>query len=265
MSEGAFADHSRYVVCFLGLQLNPLSLPDLNRLVEFGVRTRRKWIIANHNLHSVFLFHRYAPMREFYNRADWTTIDGMSLIGLGRLYGYPLERRQRVTFADWTPSLIEMAAREDWRVFYIGSREGVAEEGAARLRRLYPTLKMQVHSGYFDAHAGSAENEAVVEQVNAFKPDVLFVGMGMPRQELWIHQNIERLETHVVLPCGASIDYIAGVVSTPPRWAGRIGLEWAFRFLSEPRRLFSRYLLEPWYVLSLVLMDSFRKLRRSIF
>jgi N-acetylglucosaminyldiphosphoundecaprenol N-acetyl-beta-D-mannosaminyltransferase len=245
----------RETISFLGLQLQPKSISELNALVELGIVERRKWVIANHNLHSVYLLHRRPGLRKFYEDADWTHIDGMSLVALARLYGYPIARDQRVTYADWMPELIELAANKGWRVFYVGSPKGVAEQGAAELRKRHPTLQMQVHHGFFDAVDGAAENEAVIRQINLFKPDLLMVGMGMPRQELWIQDNLQRLDAHIVLPSGAAIDYVSGALPTPPRWAGKLGLEWFYRLISEPRRLFGRYLLEPWYVLGLVIKD----------
>ena len=98
-------------VAFLGLTLQPSSMPEMNQLVEQGIRERQKWIIANHNLHSVYLFHRHPKLREFYSRADYTYVDGMPLVALGRLYGYPLQREHRVTNADWTIPLMQLAAK----------------------------------------------------------------------------------------------------------------------------------------------------------
>jgi N-acetylglucosaminyldiphosphoundecaprenol N-acetyl-beta-D-mannosaminyltransferase len=266
MKEDVSHDHSMVseaagskAVCFLGLTLHPKSLDELNALVTQGISERRKWIIANHNLHSVYLFHTRPQLREFYAGAEWIHIDGMPLVALGRLYGYNLEREQRVTYADWMHPLMKLASNEGWRVFYLGSPKGVAEKGAEELRKLYPQLQIAVSDGYFDARPGSEENEAVLVRINQYKPDVLMVGMGMPRQELWIHENFARLNAHVVLPSGAAIDYIAGAVPTPPRWAGKLGLEWAFRLVSEPRRLFGRYLIEPWYIFMLLAMDFVRK------
>src|SRR3984885_12630480 len=154
---------------------------------------------------------------------------------------------------------METAARKEWRVFNLGSPDGVAEKGAARLRRLYPGLQIEVSNGYFDARQGSAENEAVVERINAYQPDVLMVGMGMPRQEYWTQENLSRLNASVILSSnGAAMDYFAGEIPIPPRWAGKMGLEWAFRLINEPRRLFGRYLVEPWFILSLLMIDYFR-------
>ncbi len=250
-----YAGYPRKEVRFLGVELNPMTLPELNALVELAIRERHKWIVANHNLHSLYLFHKREFFRLFYARVDWTAIDGMSLVALGRLYGYALARGQRVTYVDWTPRLIELAAERGWRVFYLGGKPGVAERGVTLFKSLHPSLVMEACDGFFDARQGSQANEEVLRQIDEFKPDLLFVGMGMPRQEFWIDQNFDRLPASVVLPCGAAIDYFAQAVPTPPRWAGKIGLEWMFRFFSEPRRLFTRYLMEPWYVLFLVAKD----------
>jgi N-acetylglucosaminyldiphosphoundecaprenol N-acetyl-beta-D-mannosaminyltransferase len=243
-------------VAFLGVTLQPRSMTEMNRLVEQGISERQRWIIANHNLHSLYLFHRHAKMREFYAGARWTHIDGMPLVALGRLYGYPLERRHRVTFADWTYPLMELAARKGWRVFHLGSSKGAAEKGAAELRRLYPGLQIEVSEGYFDARCGSSDNEAMLQRINAYAPDLLMVGMGMPRQEFWTQENFARLDAPVILSSvGAAFEYVAGAVPTPPRWSGRLGLEWAFRMAHDPTRLFKRYFIEPWYILLLLLMD----------
>jgi N-acetylglucosaminyldiphosphoundecaprenol N-acetyl-beta-D-mannosaminyltransferase len=243
-------------VMFLGVTLQPRSMPEMNKLVERGIRERQRWIIANHNLHSVYLFHRYPRLREFYSDVNWTYLDGMPLVALGRLYGYPLQRKQRVTHADWMGPLMELAAGRGWRVFNLGSPRQVAEKGAAQLRKLYPALQIEVSDGFFDARRDSDENEALVARINAYRPDLLMVGMGMPRQEFWTQENFARLKAHVILSSnGAAFEYVAGAVPTPPRWAGRIGLEWIFRLVNEPRRLFARYLIEPWYILLLLLQD----------
>jgi N-acetylglucosaminyldiphosphoundecaprenol N-acetyl-beta-D-mannosaminyltransferase len=252
----AVPDYSTDTVSFLGLTLQPRSLPELNLLVEQGIRDHRNWIIANHNLHSLYLLHRYPRLREFYANVRWTHIDGMPLVALGRLYGYPLERQHRVTLVDWTYPLMELAANKGWRVFHLGSSDGAAEKGAAQLRKLYPALQIEVSGGYFDARYGSSENEAMLERINAYAPALLMVGMGMPRQELWTHENFSRLNADVILSSvGAAFDYVAGAVPTPPRWSGRLGLEWAFRLAHDPARLFSRYFVEPWYILMLLLLD----------
>lgn len=236
--------------------VNALTQTDLNSLIEDIIGAECRCVVANHNLHSLYVYHHDRKMRRFYAAADYIHVDGMSMVALGRLCGLPLERSHRVTYADWIYSIMSEAARNRWRVFYLGSKPGVAEKGAGLLRQQYPGLQIETTHGYFDAWQESNENRAVVEKINRYRPHILMVGMSMPRQEHWILDNLQQLDANVVLPSGAAIDYVAGSVPTPPRWAGRWGLEWLFRLLAEPGRLGQRYLVEPWFILRLLLLRA---------
>lgn len=238
-----------------GIATNALSITDLNQLIETAVKTCKKWIIANHNLHSVYLYHHDEEMRSFYKKADHIHIDGMPLVLLGRVLGYPLEREQRVTYADWIWPLAAAAENHEWRIFYLGSKPGVAAKGAEVLLKKYPKLQIATSHGYFDKSKNSDENREVINTINAYQPHIVMVGMGMPRQEHWILENLQTIKANVILPSGACLDYVAGVVPTPPRWMGYLGLEWFYRLGSEPGRLWRRYLVEPWFVLGLFMRD----------
>lgn len=167
--------------------------------------------------------------------------------------GKPLEPEHRVTYVDWVRPLMAEAKRQGWRIFHLGGKPGVAERAAEKLRSEFPGLLLQTHHGYFDM-AGK-ENKDILEKINAFRPHVLMVGMGMPRQEHWVLDNLEHLGVNAILTAGACFDYVAGAIPTPPRWMGRLGLEWAYRLFSEPRRLWRRYLVEPWYLVPYALSD----------
>lgn len=234
-------------------------MPDLNKLLQQIISTGDRRIVANHNLHSIYVYHQDSKMRNFYANADYIHVDGMAMVLLGKLFGLPLERKHRVTYADWIYSIISEAARNNWRVFYLGSKPGVADKGASLLRQQHPSLQIQTAHGYFDAQVESQENKAVVSAINSYRPHILLVGMSMPRQEHWISDNFEQLKTNVILPSGAAIDYVAGNVPTPPRWAGRWGLEWLFRLFAEPTRLWQRYLVEPWFVLRVILLQYVKR------
>lgn len=239
----------------LGVWVNALTISDLNALIAEAVKKGERWVIANHNLNSLRLYHEDAKMREFYDRADYIHVDGMPLILLGRLLKLPLRREHRVTYADWIYPLMAEAAQQGWRVFYLGSKPGVAQQGAEILGRKYLGLQIATADGYFDARPDSSDNQAVLEMINSYQPAVLMVGMGMPRQEHWLVDNLDRLRVNAILPAGAAMDYVAGAVPTPPRWAGRWGLEWLFRLVSEPKRLWRRYLVDPWFVLRLFVWE----------
>jgi N-acetylglucosaminyldiphosphoundecaprenol N-acetyl-beta-D-mannosaminyltransferase len=117
------------------------------------------------------------------------------------------------------------------------------------LRNRYAGLQIRTHHGHFNAEQAGLENQAVLAEVKAYAPDVLMIGMGMPRQEIWILENQKDIDARTVFCCGALMDYVAGEIPTPPRWIGHLGFEWLYRLLSEPARLWQRYLLEPWSVM----------------
>jgi N-acetylglucosaminyldiphosphoundecaprenol N-acetyl-beta-D-mannosaminyltransferase len=237
----------------LGIEIDAMTMDELNALVLDSVRSADRRIIANHNLHSVYLFHNDYQMREFYGRAHRTHIDGMSLVYLSRLFGYPVRRENRVTYLDWIMPLMTECARHGWKVFYLGGKPGVAAAAARCLKRSYPELQLETHDGFFNAL--NHENDNVLDQIRSFRPNILMVGMGMPLQEHWILDNFSRIKANVILPAGACFDYISGAIPSPSRWLGRIGLEWLYRLASEPGRLWRRYLIEPWYLLGLVIKE----------
>lgn len=235
----------------LGIRVNMLSMTQLNLLIAEAIEKKAKWIIANHNLNSLYIYHHNRAMQAFYQKADYVHIDGMALVLLGKLLKFPFKRKHRVTYADWVWSLMEKSASQGWRIFYLGSKPGVAADGAKILQNKYPNLQIVTEHGYFNRRLDSPENLAIIDKINAYRPHVLMVGMGMPRQEQWILENIEKINANAILPSGACIDYVAGVVATPPRWMGKVGLEWAYRLMGEPRRLWKRYLIEPWFIMGL--------------
>jgi N-acetylglucosaminyldiphosphoundecaprenol N-acetyl-beta-D-mannosaminyltransferase len=137
----------------------------------------------------------------------------------------------------------------------------VAETAKSKLNEAYPNAKIEVRHGYFDAALGSADNVKLLTQISEFKPQILFVGMGMPRQELWLTNHASQLPTCVTFSVGAAFDYEAGVQRAAPRWMGQLGIEWLFRLVHDPRRLFVRYCVEPWTLLPVMASDIVAALR----
>jgi N-acetylglucosaminyldiphosphoundecaprenol N-acetyl-beta-D-mannosaminyltransferase len=238
----------------LGLRLDAITEPELYELVAQAVEAdRESVVVAHHNMHSVYLYHHDAKMRAFYERAHYIYADGVPLIYLGRFLGHPLRLEHRSTCAEYVYAFMSQAARRGWRVFYLGSRPGVPERGAEILREKTPDLQIATAHGYFCAD--TEENQRVLETLDAFRPNVLMVGMGMPRQEHWILDNLENIQANVVISVGGCIDYAAGATPTPPRWMAPVLFQGIYRLLNDPRRLWRRYLLEPWFVLGLALRE----------
>jgi len=240
-------------ISFFGFRVNTLRDKDIVGLVSHAINAQKNYIIGHHNFHSLYLCRREPRMLDFYSLADRILIDGMSLVLVGRLFSLPLSRENRATSLDFMPLLIPEAVKNGWRIYYLGSKPGVAERAAERLRKQYPGLQMRTRHGYFDSDKSGVENQAALNDVKGFAPHILFVGMGMPRQELWLLENRDQLDASITFACGAYIDYVAGEIPEAPRWLALFYLEWLYRLISEPRRLWSRYLLEPWSVLSHIL------------
>jgi N-acetylglucosaminyldiphosphoundecaprenol N-acetyl-beta-D-mannosaminyltransferase len=219
------------------------------------IAERRPAVVANHNLQSLALCRKNAELRAFFDRADLIEVDSVPLIAWARLLGHPARRLHRCTYLDWRDAFWTRAADEGWRVFMLGGRQEVVARAAARIAARHRGVALAARSGWFDATPGSAENEEAIEAIRRFHPDVLLVGMGMPRQELWVHRNLERLPPCAVFTVGGAFDYEAGAQVACPRWIGALGLEWLFRLVMNPQRLFRRYCVEPFSLLPLVRRD----------
>ena len=213
-------------------------------------------IIANHNVHSLYLLRRSAGLQAFYEHADLVEVDSTPLLLWAKFTARKSSRRfHRCTYLDWRNAFWSVASRRHWKVFYLGAAPGVAAMAAERIAREFPNVTIAVHNGYFDATLGSEDNERVLGKIAEFGPQILLVGMGMPRQEEWIAQNITVLKGYVVLSVGAAFDYEAGVQQAAPRWAGKLGMEWLYRLVSNPRRMVRRYCVEPWFLIAMLIRD----------
>ena len=179
-------------------------------------------------------------LRSTLENADLVYCDGYGV----RLAAKALETEipHRMTGADWIWGLAALCETEGKSVYLLGSEPNVARTAADRLERWYPGLQVAgTHHGFFEL--GSAHEDRVVEDINAERPDIVLVGMGTPKQELWVERNAHRVDTDVVWTVGALFDYVSGRVPRAPAWLADNGLEWIFRLALEPQRMWRRYLV----------------------
>jgi len=247
----------------LGAEVDRITPTEMLAFAARSVREGRQVIVANHNAHSLYLAPRNAAMRALYAKADLIEIDSVPMILWGKLLGHQVSRDHRCNYLDFRDAFWDTAVAEGWRVFHLGCKPGVGEAAREAIVERHPGVTLGLRHGYFDV--SGAENEKVLAEIEAFKPDIILVGMSMPRQEAWIADNLSRLPNAVIYPIGAAFDYEAGMIATPPRWTGRLGIEWLYRLCCEPRRLFTRYVLEPWSLVPAMLGDLARapRLRRA--
>jgi N-acetylglucosaminyldiphosphoundecaprenol N-acetyl-beta-D-mannosaminyltransferase len=229
-------------VSVIGVLLSRYDKTELLEVIERGIRREEKFFVLSGNVHSLNLAFKKKWLRSFFSRADIVRLDGAGV----RLGAWLLGKKMpsRMTWADFAWDLAEFSEPRSFTFFFLGARSGVADKAAANLKARYPNLRIVgTHHGYFDKTPGSVENEAVIEQINAVKPNILIVGFGMPLQERWLMENWDRIDANVALTGGAVFDYVSGELQRAPRWMTDNGLEWLGRLLIEPRRLWRRYLI----------------------
>ncbi len=229
-------------ISILGVKVNLLTVSALHQQIADEIKNKRHALILNVNANCLNLAYKDSHLCAFLDGAEFVFCDGAGVILGARILGHHIP--QRITYADWTWQLAEFAAQHDFSMFFLGAKPGIADKAAARLKERYPKLDIVgTHHGYFDKTPGSAENEAIVQKINALKPNILMLGFGMPLQEHWLINNWGRVEANIALTGGAVFDYVSGELQRGPRWLTDHGLEWLARLLIEPRRLWKRYII----------------------
>lgn len=189
---------------------------------------------------------------------DLINADGMPVVWASHLLGQPL--KERVTGIDLFFRLLREAPARGWRVYLLGARPEVLAECVRRAQRDYPGLQIAgAHHGYWPPE----EETALVEQIRAAQPDLLFVAMGSPRKELFLAEHLDTMEVPFAMGVGGSFDVMAGLTRRAPRWMQKTGLEWLYRLLQEPRRMYRRYLIEDMQFFWLLAVAMARRVRRA--
>jgi N-acetylglucosaminyldiphosphoundecaprenol N-acetyl-beta-D-mannosaminyltransferase len=177
-------------------------------------------------------------LREAIQDAHLLTADGQAVVWASRLLGAPVPCR--VAGVDLMQALLGHAARNGYSVYLLGAREEVVAACVDSARSQYPELRV---AGYRNGYFKREEEAAVVAEIRAAQPDILFLGFGTPAKEYFMHRHYRDLDVPFVMGVGGTFDVLAGLVKRAPRWMQRSGLEWAFRLAQEPRRMWKRYLV----------------------
>lgn len=231
----------------LGINLSAISIPTATALIEHFVEKTDLSYITITNVHVIMECQRDPALKRILNRAALVTPDGMPLVWLCRLHGH--KEVERVYGPDLLLAACEYGLEQGWRHYFYGGAEGVPELLAERLSARFAGL--QVAGAYSPPFRPLTpeEDDAVVARINAAEADILWIGLGAPKQEYWMAAHLGRVSTPVMIGVGAAFDFHAGLKKQAPRWMQRAGLEWLFRLLSEPRRLWKRYLVNnPWFI-----------------
>ena len=217
-------------------------------------RQKEPAVVVTPNLDHVVRMRRDTEYARFVSRANLVLADGQPIVWESYLLGTPL--KEKVSGADLFPRLCEHSARAGHRVFFLGGEAGAAEGARVVLERRYPGLNVVgTHCPRHGFEWRAEDDRAAVEAVRRGKPDILFVGLGSPRQERWIARNLEECGAKVGIGVGIAFSFVCGRVRRAPRGLQRLGLEWAYRLCREPRRLWRRYLRDAVAMVPMALGD----------
>ena len=213
------------------------------RCISEAVKKKQPFRVVTANPEMIYAANHDKGLRDLINSADLVTADGIGVIWAADVLGTPL--LERVTGIDLLQTLFPIAGERNWRVFFLGGQSGVAEKAAAHVQQEFPGIIWQAENGFF-----SSEYEVEVrEKIRLFKPDLLLVGLGAPRQDYWIAANSELAS--VAIGVGGSFDALAGIVIRAPQWIRKLKIEWLYSLWQVPWS-WRRQMVLPRFVLKVI-------------
>lgn len=247
-----------YRVDILGTPVSSLTIEELFRDWESVIKEGKKAQVCITPVNSILAARATARVQAIYKHADYVLCDGVPVKWASKFLGDPI--KERITGLDVLPRIFPFALQNNFSIFLLGASPGVAETLKKVMEVKYPGVKIVgTFVPPFRAEFSKEENEEMIAAINAVKPDILLVSLTAPKQDIWIAENLEKLETHVAIGIGGAFEVAAGMIQRAPLWMQKSGLEWFYRFLQEPKRMFKRYFVEAPLFIPLVLKQRFSK------
>lgn len=241
----------------MGCQIDNLTMDETLQVVEGFIADGRPHQHVVVNVDKLVKARRDPGLKAIINGCDLVNVDGMPVVWASRLLGKPL--KERVAGVDLFEALMARAAERGWRVFLLGAREEVVVAVKRNYEARYASLKI---TGYRNGYWQPDEEAEVVQQIKSAGADLLFVAISSPKKEQFLQRYQAEMRVPFSMGVGGTFDVAAGRVRRAPRWMQRSGLEWFYRFLQEPRRMFRRYFIDD-MAFAGMLWTEWRKLRQG--
>lgn len=236
---------------FLNIEIDNVNMEEAINEVKNLIEAPGYHYVVTPNVAHIVTLEKDLEFQKVYKDADLILTDGMPLIWISKLYKTPI--KEKVSGSDIFPLICAMAVENQYKVFILGAAEGVAAKAAENLKNKCPGLQVVgTYSPPYGFEKDNNEVEKVVDIVNNANPHILFVGLGAPKQEKFIHKYKEQLKVPISLGIGAAIDFEAGNVKRAPKWMQKSGLEGFYRFVKEPKRMFKRVFIDDFKIFPLV-------------
>ncbi len=226
----------RKIINFLDIEVGALTSNDIvEKILEYAIKGKGKFITYL-NAHCVNISFFDFEYREILQKADLVYAGGQGVVWAARFLGTPLP--ERINILDFFDILVQELKERKITIYLLGGREGTVKKTEEALKS--KGLKIV---GSRDGFFAKSEEQEIIQEINTLKPNILMVGMGVPKQEKWIYNHINMLNVNLCWSVGAAFDWLSGQRKRAPRWMSKFGLEWLYRLCQQPKRLWKRYLL----------------------
>lgn len=237
---------------FLNTYIDSLTAEEAKKRVDELVQDRHPQYVVTPNTDIVMLMQKNQDLLDICNKADLILTDGEMVVKLSKFLGNPI--KERVAMTDFVWDVCDLAVEKGYRMFLFGGKENVLEEGKNRIQKKYPSLDICGHySPPLGFENNSEELQKALDIIRESKADILIVFLGCPKQERFIAKYKDEYQVPVSITMGGCIDFIGADIKRAPLWMQKSGLEWFFRFVQEPKRLFKRYFVDDVKIFPLVL------------
>lgn len=241
-------------VSFYGLKVMNTTLEEMTDLYDQILLDDELKIISTPNTEIVMAAKNDKDMKDMINQFDIVIPDGIGLIYGSRIRKVPM--KERVTGFDSSIKMLEIADKKEYSLYILGGAEGVAKRAAERVKEKYSGVRIAgYHNGYFDGahngHVGSDEDKKILKEIEENATDILFVGMGYPKQDKWIFNNKDKIKAKIAIGNGGVMNILAGDLARAPSFFANNGLEWLYRLVKEPKRI-KRQVVLPLFLLNAI-------------
>ena len=236
---------------FLNTYVSNVTMDETIAEIEKYIKEDKKRYIVAINVDVVVKIENDKELQEATNKADMVLADGKPLIWISKYYKRPI--KEKISGSDLVPLLCKRAAEKRYSIYILGGADGIAEQAKKNLEEQYPAIRIVgTYAPPFGFEKDQAELDKINQMISEKTPDLLIACFGCPKQEKFIYRNIDKYDAKVSVCAGATVDFLAGNVKRAPKWMSEHGLEWFYRFLKEPKRMFKRYFVDYLKILKLM-------------
>lgn len=231
-------------VSILGIPFLNITQQDFINLLQSRIEQKQKTFVITANPEVVMTAYDNEEVMNYIKKATYICADGIGVVKAAKILGQPL--KERVTGFDTMMGLLKKGNEKRFKIYLLGAKDDTLKKAVSNIQRDYPNIEIVgFHDGYFDW-----ENNTIAEEISKAQPDLVFVALGVPRQEKWIYENIDKFSHGVFIGVGGSFDVIAGTVKRAPKIWQKMHLEWFYRLLKQPSR-FGRMLSIPRFMIKI--------------